>query len=147
MPIGVGAAMLIGSAVGAGTQIVGAKMQSNAAKNASRAQTQAADRASAETRAMQQQAQQALAPYQQMGQQGMQNMSAALNRPRPVFTPPGMGGGAMQRPFVPPAGNRAPMGPPMGMPPPQGGRPPMPMGGRPSGPPPPQSFSSMFQPR
>ena len=141
MPIGVGAAMLIGSAVGAGTQIVGAKMQSNAAKNASRAQTQAADRASAETRAMQQQAQQALAPYQQMGQQGMQNMSAALNRPRPVFTPPGMAGGT-QRPFLPPAGNR----PPMGMPP-QGGRPPMPMGGRPSGPPPPQSFGSMFQPR
>ena len=152
MPIGVGAAMLVGSLAGAGASIASSKMQSGAAKDASRAQTQAAERAAAETRAAQARADAALAPYQQFGQQGMNSMGAMLGQPRPMFQPPGMA------PVRPPMGGMPPQGG-QGRPmPSQGGRPPM--GGVPPDPnamfagnaqmgrlAPQQNFGQTFRPR
>lgn len=111
---------LIGAAIGAVSGLVGAKMQSNAAGNAQRAQQQATDRAMASM-------QQVNAPYLGLGQQAVGNLSSMIGRPQPYtqqfggaqgpttgfgapgaqpFMPPGMGG--MPGGAMPPQG--APQG-------------------------------------
>jgi len=76
MPIGVGAAMLIGSAVAGGAAVTGAKLQSNAAKNAAKAQQAGTDRALAVQ-------QQQNAPYLQVGQQAAGRLASgqAMGQP------------------------------------------------------------------
>lgn len=76
MPIGVGAALLIGSAVAGGTAVAGAKIQSNAAKNAAKAQQAGTDRALAVQ-------QQQNAPYLQVGQQAAARLASgqAMGKP------------------------------------------------------------------
>lgn len=85
MPIGIGAAMLIGSAVAGGTAIAGAKLQSNAAKDAAKAQQAGTDRAL-------QVQQQANAPYMQLGQQAAGRLGQMAANPQPYtqqFRAPG----------------------------------------------------------
>jgi len=132
MPIGVGAAMLIGSAVAGGTAVAGAKIQSNAA-NKAREQQQAATN---QALAVQQEQN---APYLQVGQQaaarlasgqamgkpytqqfggpGGSNGFQAFNpQPPPQQGPPQ---GTLSSLGQPPQG-QMPMGPQQQMPPPQG---------------------------
>lgn len=122
MPIGPAAAMLIGTAVSAGTQVVGAKMQSSAAKKAAKTQQQGTDRAL-------QVQQQALQPYQDIGRAGLQQLqNPAFAQPyRPVF---GSGSNGAQAFGGPP---QMPQGPPptlggIGQPPPQAMAPQRPQG-------------------
>jgi len=156
MPAAIAIPMLIGSGISAATSIAGAKIGSNAAKNAAAQQQQGVQQALAAQQQNfntvlpmvqqgQYQAQQAFSPYQQMG-------GAALNA---LYQRLGIGGGAplpySQRPAMPPQPmmppmmpQRPPMAPqaPMGMPPqgtfghPMGGQPmpgQPPMGGMPQG--------------
>ena len=127
MPIGIGAAMLIGSAIAGGTAVAGAKISSNAASNARNQQQQATN--------------QALGVQQQMAQPFVQAGQAALGRIQP-FQPyqqqfSGAGGSngfqpPQQPPMQQPQG--APQGAPQGGPAPgslgamQGGQMPQPMG-------------------
>jgi len=121
MPIGVGAAMLIGSAVAGGTAVAGAKIQSNAAKNAQQQQQQATNQALAVQR-------QALQPYQDIGQRGLQQLqNPAFSQPYTQVFGGGSNGAQAFGGMAPPQGP-----PPQGM---QGPPPQMPQG-PPQGPPP-----------
>lgn len=86
MPIGVGAALLIGSAVSGGAAVAGAKMQSNAASKAQKAQQAGTDRAL-------QIQEQTSAPYRQLGQQGV-NQLMSMGAPQPYTQQFRPGGGA-----------------------------------------------------
>ena len=103
MPIGIGAALLIGAAVSGGTAVASAKISSNAAKNA-RDQQQAATN-------------QALGVQQQMAQPFVQAGQAALGRIQPFqpysqqFTGAG-GSNGVQPPQQPPM--QQPQGAPQG---------------------------------
>lgn len=117
MPIGVGAAMLIGSAVAGGTAVAGAKIQSNAAKSAQKSQQAGTDKALA----VQQQANQ---PYMQLGSQAAGRLGQMTANAQPYtqnFTGPGGSNGfqAMppQGPPPPPMGLGAMGQPPQGAPP------------------------------
>lgn len=118
MPLGIGAAMLIGSAVSAGTAVAGAKIQSNAAKNAARSQQQATNQALQ----VQQRANQ---PYMDLGASAAQRLGQMAANPSPYTQVFGNGAGA-QRPSLASLG--APQGGPM---PPGMGQPPHGMGGPP----------------
>ncbi len=111
---------LIGAAIGAVSGLVGAKMQSNAAGNAQRAQQQATDRAMASM-------QQVNAPYLGLGKQAVGNLSSMLANPQPYTQQfggaqgPTTGFGAPgAQPFMPPVmsggmpGGMPPQGPPQG---------------------------------
>ena len=104
MPIGIGAAMLIGSAVAGGTAVAGAKMQSGAAKNAAKTQQQATDRAiAAQTQANQ--------PYMDLGRQSAARLSQMAPQP---YTQT-FGSGAGSQPFqMPQEGPLASLGRPAG---------------------------------
>lgn len=95
MPIGVGAALLIGSAVSAGTAAASAKVQSNAAKKAAQSQQTATNQALA----VQQQANQ---PYMDLGKQALGTLGQMQANAQPytqTFTGPGGSNGA--QPFTP----------------------------------------------
>ena len=79
MPIGIGAAMLIGSAVSGGAAVAGAKMASNASKNAAQAQIDASNKAQAFNQQVFNTQQQALAPYQAAGQDALSRLTAMRN--------------------------------------------------------------------
>lgn len=108
MPIGIGAAMLIGSAVAGGTAVAASKIQSNAASNAQKAQQTATNQALAVQ-------QQQSAPYRALGQQGVDRLTA-MGAPQPYtqqFHAPG--GGPQSngyQAFQP--GGAPPQGPPGG---------------------------------
>ncbi len=95
MPIGVGAAMLIGSAVAGGTAVASAKLQSNAAKNAAKEQQKGTDRAL-------QVQQQANAPYLALGQQGAQRLAQTPFQPYTQQFQPGRPNNGFQAPQGPP---------------------------------------------
>ncbi len=100
MPIGVGAAMLIGSAVAGGTALGAAKLQSNAAGKAQKDQQAATDRALAVQ-------QQQTAPYRALGEQAAGRLSAPQpDAYRQAFTGPGGSNGfqAFQPPPQGPSG-------------------------------------------
>ncbi len=121
MPLGVAAAALV-----AGTQLVGAKMQSGAAKDAAKTQQTATNQGL-------QVQQQALQPYQDLGRVGLQQLqNPSFAQPyRPMFgsgqgaqafqgpqgAQPTLGGiGQPQPPPMPPQGPQArPMGQPQPM--------------------------------
>lgn len=119
MPIGVGAAMLIGSAVAGGSALAAAGIQSHAASEAQKKQQAATDKALAVQ-------QQAMSPYQQIGQVGLQRLAAQQPAPYTQQFRAGSGNTGFQpyQPATPPLA--PPQGPPptlggIGQPPPQGG--------------------------
>lgn len=100
MPIGVGAALLIGSAVSGGAAVASAALQSNAAKNAAKKQQEGTDRAL-------QVQQQANAPYMQLGQQAAGRLAGRQFEPfAQQFRPgaPGQPAPIGFQPFQPGAG-------------------------------------------
>lgn len=118
MPIGIGAAMLIGTAASAGAGLAAAKIQSNAANKAQKAQQQGTDQALVAQRKANQ-------PYMDLGQQGVNRL---MNTPQQNYTPRFSGAGgsdgfqAFQGP--PPMASLGSLGQP-----PQGPNGPMPMNG------------------
>ncbi|MES2531840.1 MAG: hypothetical protein V4636_12440 [Pseudomonadota bacterium] len=121
MPIGIGAAMLIGSAASAGAGLASAKAQSNAAKKAQQQQQAATDKALA----VQQQTNQ---PYMQLGQQAAARLGQMAANQQPYTQVFGSGAGAQGQPGQPMRGpgamggnqfqmspQRPPQGPPQGM--------------------------------
>lgn len=130
MPIGVGAALLIGSAASAGTALAGAKMQSNAAKKAQQAQQAGTDKAL-------QIQHQVNAPYMQLGQAAAGRLGEMTANPQPFtqqFRPgsPGQPAPSGFQPFQPSGGmptlgsiGQPPQGPPQAVPRGGMGQPPM----------------------
>lgn len=84
MPAAIAIPLITGAAT-AGAQVVGAKLASNAAQNAARTQSQAADRALAYQQQLQQQQRQDFTPYQQAGASAMGQLGRLANAPQPVF--------------------------------------------------------------
>lgn len=117
MPLGIGAAMLVGSAVAGGTAVAGAKIQSNAAKKAQAAQQSATDKAL-------QVQQQQNAPYLALGQQGAARLGQLAANHQPYTQVFGNGRGAQGQPGQPMTGLGSMGGPPptslagLGQPPP-----------------------------
>lgn len=129
MPIGIGAALLIGSAVSGGAQLYAAHEGANAVKDAAAAQTDAAKQAIALEQANLQRGQQLLQPWTNLGSQGANQMSQLLQqRPYQPFVP------GQPNTFQPPPAVRPPVGVPVGsapstMPMPNLAQPPMTLGG------------------
>jgi hypothetical protein len=88
LPAAIAIPAIIGAA-GVGTQLVGAKMGSNAAKNAAQAQIASTDKAQAFTERAYQDQQRALAPYMQAGQQSLGSLMGQY------------GGKPLQNPYAP----------------------------------------------
>lgn len=113
------------AAIGAGTSIASAKIQSNAAKNAAKTQTEAANKSLAFQQQQFANQQAAFQPYQQAGARANAQLSNLASRPTPQFVP-----GGQQQAFGAPQGQ---LGMPQGMPPqpvsrPMGGAMPPPQG-------------------
>lgn len=128
MPIGVGAAMLIGSAVAGGASVVGGKMASNSAKNAAKTQTASVDKAQQFNEKAWQQQQAALAPYQQAGQSALGSLMTRFGG-KPLensYAPPGQFARPPQGAGPLTAAMGSPQGPPAapGQPAASGGQPP-----------------------
>jgi len=98
----------------AGGAVASAKIGSNAAKNAAKTQSDAADKALAVQREQYQQQRQDFSPYQQQGAQAMGRMTAMSQAPRQTFDPRQQQG-QPSMPQQPP--QMANLGNPQGMPP------------------------------
>lgn len=123
MPLGVGAALLIGSGISALTQVGAAKIGSNASKKAADTQTAAGNKALALNEQIYNQQRQDQNPYMQAGQQGLSNLQQLVGNQQPRFgggMTPGQGGPAPLN-----LGNAfgGPQAPPQGAMPAQGGQP------------------------
>jgi hypothetical protein len=128
MPIGVGAAMLIGAGVQAVGSVISAKKQGDAAKKAAAVQSRSNDQAFGAITRGYEESRDAMAPYARVGGAANDLMGQLMSPTsrydpgQPINGPMGLGGGG---------GPMGPPGPPGGpMPGPPQGPPPGAMGGR-----------------
>lgn len=80
-----GASLLGAAAINAGTQLIGAKMASNSAKNAAKTQTDSANRAIDLQRDLYNQQQARLSPFIAQGASAAQSLGQMGNQPTPTF--------------------------------------------------------------
>ncbi len=109
MAVGTATALLIGAGISVGTQVAGAKMQSNAAGKAADQQVASADKGLDLQRQIYDEQKAGMQPYAQFGQQALGSLGSLMGFPAlPPPTPP-TGMGANGQSLGPITGNQGPM--------------------------------------